>query len=228
MCPKSCPEFERCSANLCPLDTAWSKRTYTDPDAICLYLREVVKPVAQDILNTEEHFAIATEARKVLTKLRELKEQNGRLDNGHGRILLQVDSRAKSGSTLVRRAASAARLKALSAPPPIQQKPSQEQRAEPVECSIDYDTGAIVILTPQEAAERHPFAAATDLIARYPTKPPEFISRLVQACVEADYPIHLAEQRYLKGDKSIQPTEELLRCHKNLQSQQHRKMDWGI
>lgn len=40
---KSCPKFESCSANLCPLDSDWKLRTHMDVEPVCIYLRELAK-----------------------------------------------------------------------------------------------------------------------------------------------------------------------------------------
>jgi len=38
-----CQKYEKCSANLCPLDKDLSKRSYCDGEEICFYMREHVK-----------------------------------------------------------------------------------------------------------------------------------------------------------------------------------------
>jgi hypothetical protein len=40
---KACPKFERCSANICPLDPDWPLRTHGTGDRVCFYLLEAVK-----------------------------------------------------------------------------------------------------------------------------------------------------------------------------------------
>ena len=41
--PESCPKFEKCSANICPLDRDWKSRSHLRGEPICFYLREYVK-----------------------------------------------------------------------------------------------------------------------------------------------------------------------------------------
>ena len=41
--PDSCPKYEKCSANICPLDRDWPLRTHLKGESICFYLREYVK-----------------------------------------------------------------------------------------------------------------------------------------------------------------------------------------
>ena len=41
--PDSCPKYEKCSANICPLDPDWKLRTHMNSEPVCFYLREYVK-----------------------------------------------------------------------------------------------------------------------------------------------------------------------------------------
>jgi hypothetical protein len=41
--PQDCPRYNRCSANVCPLDADWRKRTHVRGDEICFFLTESVK-----------------------------------------------------------------------------------------------------------------------------------------------------------------------------------------
>jgi len=45
--PESCPRFERCSANVCPLDADWRKRVHIEGERVCGLLTESVKPDAE-------------------------------------------------------------------------------------------------------------------------------------------------------------------------------------
>lgn len=40
----SCPKWQRCGANVCPLDPERQRRTHGPGDTICFYLLEAVKP----------------------------------------------------------------------------------------------------------------------------------------------------------------------------------------
>ena len=42
-----CPKFERCNANICPLDEDWRLRVHEGRDRVCHYLIESVKPDAE-------------------------------------------------------------------------------------------------------------------------------------------------------------------------------------
>lgn len=86
-----------------------------------------------------------------------------------------------------------------------------------------YAASAIRILTPSEAADRFAFAQAEQLAHQYPAIAPEFIARLIEACLLADFPIDQAVRRYLDKDRSIPITPELLEIHRDLQNQQHRR-----
>lgn len=45
-----CPRFEKCSANVCPVDPDWRLRTHLDGERVCLYLTEQSKPGGRAIL----------------------------------------------------------------------------------------------------------------------------------------------------------------------------------
>ncbi len=42
--PEDCPRFNRCGANICPLDDDWPLRTHLKGECVCFYLTEAVKP----------------------------------------------------------------------------------------------------------------------------------------------------------------------------------------
>jgi len=41
--PERCPRFDKCSAPICPFDTAWKTRTHVKGEATCGLLMESVK-----------------------------------------------------------------------------------------------------------------------------------------------------------------------------------------
>jgi len=41
--PDFCPKYEKCSANICPLDRDWKLRSHLKGEPTCFYLREYVK-----------------------------------------------------------------------------------------------------------------------------------------------------------------------------------------
>lgn len=41
--PQDCPRYDRCSANICPLDVDWRKRSHVRGDEVCFYLTESTK-----------------------------------------------------------------------------------------------------------------------------------------------------------------------------------------
>ena len=41
--PDACPKYEKCSANICPLDRDWQLRTHMNSEPVCFYMREFVK-----------------------------------------------------------------------------------------------------------------------------------------------------------------------------------------
>ena len=48
----SCDRFQSCSANICPLDSEWSKRKHLNGDRVCFYLIEAQKANAKAIFDT--------------------------------------------------------------------------------------------------------------------------------------------------------------------------------
>ncbi len=42
--PEQCPRFNGCSANICPLDQDWRKRSHIQNERVCGLLTENVKP----------------------------------------------------------------------------------------------------------------------------------------------------------------------------------------
>lgn len=42
--PEHCPRFERCGANICPLDADWEGRVHLAGEPVCGLLMESVKP----------------------------------------------------------------------------------------------------------------------------------------------------------------------------------------
>jgi hypothetical protein len=43
---QACPRWQKCSANICPLDPDWRQRSHGAGDLVCFYLCEAVKPGA--------------------------------------------------------------------------------------------------------------------------------------------------------------------------------------
>ena len=41
--PSSCTKYEKCSANICPLELDWQLRSHLNGEPTCFYLREYVK-----------------------------------------------------------------------------------------------------------------------------------------------------------------------------------------
>ena len=86
-----------------------------------------------------------------------------------------------------------------------------------------YTAANIRILSPLEAAERFVFARAVELVKLYPTAPSDFIQRLLQACQLSGWSVDLAEQRYLAGDRTVQPPPEFMDCHNELLREARRR-----
>lgn len=48
-----CPKFESCSANICPLDKEWFKRSDVRGEPVCYFMRESVKAGASEVFASE-------------------------------------------------------------------------------------------------------------------------------------------------------------------------------
>ncbi len=51
---KDCPKYQRCNANICPLDTEWPKRKHLAGESVCFYLLEAQKIDAEAIFSTTQ------------------------------------------------------------------------------------------------------------------------------------------------------------------------------
>ncbi len=59
--PRDCPRFDRCSANICPLDADWGLRQHLKGERICFYLTELVKPGGMVRIDTRLSSELAEE-----------------------------------------------------------------------------------------------------------------------------------------------------------------------
>ena len=83
----------------------------------------------------------------------------------------------------------------------------------------DYTAKDIRILEGNET-QRFAFVRVKMLSEQYPHIATEFIERLLTSCQLSGFPEDLAIRRYLEGDKTIQPSPELIACHKEQLAQQ--------
>ena len=93
-----CPRFNKCEANLCPIDPDWRKRTMLKNERVCHYLTEVTKPGAFDryiqrrdadlYLKASEEIAAMREAFPVLDKR---LEKSSRLRSRIPTVQLELD-----------------------------------------------------------------------------------------------------------------------------------------
>ena len=49
--PRSCPKFDKCSAQICPLDRHWQKRRHLCEERVCFYLLEYSKVNARAVFD---------------------------------------------------------------------------------------------------------------------------------------------------------------------------------
>ena len=47
---EDCPKFDKCSANICPIDAEMIFRSHLAGEPVCLYLREYAKPAVRPFL----------------------------------------------------------------------------------------------------------------------------------------------------------------------------------
>jgi hypothetical protein len=80
----------------------------------------------------------------------------------------------------------------------------------------DYTAKDIRILEAPEAHDKFLFVRVKTLSEQYKSVSSEFIERLLTACSLSGFDESLAIRRYLDKDLSIQPTPELIECHKEL------------
>lgn len=88
--PERCPRFQSCSANICPLDPDWRKRSHLQGEPVCGMLRELVKP------NGAATLATTTAAELVSTIADALPE----ISASNFDIRAQLTRSAKTGSRI--------------------------------------------------------------------------------------------------------------------------------
>jgi len=88
--PDSCPKYEKCSANICPLDRDWKLRNHLNGEPTCFYLREYVK-----------RGGIAR-LRGCIPKemLEQIAEVLPEIKSRYGNIKRRLESAAKTGSKI--------------------------------------------------------------------------------------------------------------------------------
>ena len=114
----NCPEYIRCSAALCPLDSAWKNRVHAEGDKICRIMREHVKAGADSRFADLPLLAEARPAvQLMLDTLYQLKEEagQGNMARGFGAVLRQVEAAKMAGSSFDKNKASGERLHAARA-----------------------------------------------------------------------------------------------------------------
>jgi hypothetical protein len=74
--PNHCPKFTKCSANICPLDNNWNKRTHLKGERVCYFLRELtVKGNLGGRYPIVFEKVIAREHTKILSLISDIKKQ---------------------------------------------------------------------------------------------------------------------------------------------------------
>ena len=88
--PDSCPKYEKCSANICPLDPDWQLRTHLNSEPVCFYLREYVKQGGIARLR-------GCIPREMLEQIAEVLPE---IKSRYGTIKRRLESAAKTGSKI--------------------------------------------------------------------------------------------------------------------------------
>jgi hypothetical protein len=115
MTPRECPEFMRCSSNICPLDDGWRARHYAQGEQVCMIMREHVKKGADERFEDYPLLkAIRPACQTVIDEIQVMRQQagEGQTIGGFGAFLSQVEASAATGSSLDKRKAAGARLRA--------------------------------------------------------------------------------------------------------------------
>ena len=79
---------------------------------------------------------------------------------------------------------------------------------------MEYNASSIVVKS--ETAIEQPYLIAKRLSEDYPFVPPAFIQRGITACHLAGVPVSHFEERYLIGDRSIPPEQELIYIYREI------------
>ncbi|MDQ6960587.1 MAG: hypothetical protein Q9M27_06100 [Mariprofundaceae bacterium] len=64
-----CPKFHTCSANICPLDKDWRKRTHLKGERVCMLMCEAVKPNARANFRGAHREDLLTVIKEVMPKI---------------------------------------------------------------------------------------------------------------------------------------------------------------
>lgn len=112
--PESCPRYAQCSANICPLDPDWRKRSHLAGEPVCGLLRELVKPDGAATLATTNAAdlvpAIAAALPEISASNFDIRAQLGRSAKTGSRIKalrrVSTHARAREGTDQQGRAPS--------------------------------------------------------------------------------------------------------------------------
>jgi len=113
--PSDCPEYIRCSAPICPLDSDWMLRTYDRGEPTCLFLRETLKQGADERLAANPVYIELHDVCKLWLSAERIaiaKRSEAGMPRGRTDHLKAVLAATSSGSTLDQRTGAAERLAA--------------------------------------------------------------------------------------------------------------------
>jgi hypothetical protein len=65
----ACPRWQKCSANICPLDPDWRDRSHAPGEPVCGLAQEAVKPGANERLAQYVRTEVLAEVRRVLPEI---------------------------------------------------------------------------------------------------------------------------------------------------------------
>ena len=95
--PDGCPKFERCNANVCPLDADWCRRVHLRGEPVCLWLREWSKAGGEARIHER---LLPEQAEAVEAVHSALTLVDARLQRGHRELRRVLRASAQTGSKL--------------------------------------------------------------------------------------------------------------------------------
>jgi hypothetical protein len=99
MKPEDCPKYERCNANICPMDEKWRKRRHLSGEPACQWLREIGK---EGGLARVGRFLLEEQVQVVHSTYLELTSSSALPQLGHSMLRKVLLESSKSGSVLDR------------------------------------------------------------------------------------------------------------------------------
>lgn len=91
--PESCDRFDKCSANICPLDETWTKRGHLAGERVCFYMIEAEKINAETVLSDSGRRQLYMTIKQVAPEIASV----------HYAIKYALEQATKTGSRMTRK-----------------------------------------------------------------------------------------------------------------------------